>query len=157
SERQKEIGVRLALGASRWRIVRQLLTESVLVAALGGLAGLALAGWTLKVLYPTVMARLPIPAMLRDSIVLNLDPDYRVFGFTLLMALLAGLAAGLGPAFQAFRPHPESAGKKERPNFCVKLSQIRATHRFVVGAVALFMKPPGGRGVAGAQHTKAAK
>ncbi|HKC87091.1 MAG TPA: ABC transporter permease, partial [Blastocatellia bacterium] len=86
SERQKEIGVRLALGASRWRIVRQLLTESVLVAALGGLAGLPLAGWTLKALYLTVMARLP--GTLRDSVVLNLDPDYRVFGFTLLMALL---------------------------------------------------------------------
>ena len=137
SERQKEIGVRLALGASRWRIVRQLLTESVLVAALGGLAGLALAGWTLKVLYPTVMARLPIPAMLRDSIVLNLDPDYRVFGFTLLMALLAGLAAGLAPALQTSRPNLNSAIKDEGSSFGQHLSQSRLRNGLIVAQIAV--------------------
>jgi macrolide transport system ATP-binding/permease protein len=137
SERQKEIGVRLALGASRWRIVRQLLTESALVAALGGLAGLALAGWTLKALYPAVMARLPIPAMLRDSIVLNLDPDYRVFGFTLSMALLAGLAAGLAPALRASRPNLNSAIKDEGSTFGQHLSQSRLRNGLIVAQIAV--------------------
>src|SRR5215510_3104433 len=135
SERQKEIGVRLALGASRWRIVRQLLTESVLVAALGGLAGLALVGWTLKALYLTVMARLP--GTLRDSIVLNLDPDYRVFGFTLLMALLAGLAAGLAPAVQASRPNLNSAIKDEGSSFGQHLSQSRLRNGLIVAQIAV--------------------
>jgi putative ABC transport system permease protein len=133
SERQKEIGVRLALGASRWRIVRQLLTESVLVASLGGLAGLALAGWTLKALYPTVLARLP--PMLRDSIALNLDPDYRVFGFTLLMALLAGIAAGLAPALQASRPDLNTAIKDE--SFGQHLSQSRLRNGLIVAQIAV--------------------
>jgi predicted permease len=137
SERQKEIGVRLALGASRWRIVRQLLTESVLVAALGGLAGLALAGWTLKALYPALMARLPIPATLRDSVVLNLNPDYRVFGFTLLMALLAGLAAGLAPALQASRPDLNSAIKDEGSSFGQHLSQSRLRNGLIVAQIAV--------------------
>src|SRR5262245_8153864 len=135
SERQKEIGVRLALGASRWRIVRQLLTESVLVAALGGLAGLALAGWTLKALYLTAMARLP--GTLRDSIVLNLDPDYRVFGFTLLMALLAGLAAGLAPALQASRPNLNSVIKDEGSSFGQHLSQSRLRNGLIVAQIAV--------------------
>src|SRR5262245_391071 len=56
SQRQKEIGVRLALGASRGRIIRQLLTESLLVAALGGLAGLSVAVWLLKAFYPVLLA-----------------------------------------------------------------------------------------------------
>ncbi|HYW72281.1 MAG TPA: ABC transporter permease [Pyrinomonadaceae bacterium] len=135
SERQKEIGVRLALGASRWRIVRQLLTESVLVAALGGLAGLPLAGWTLKALYLTVMARLP--GTLRDSVVLNLDPDYRVFGFTLLMALLAGLAAGLAPAVQASRPNLNSAIKDEGSSFGQHLSQSRLRNGLIVAQISV--------------------
>ncbi len=135
SERQKEIGVRLALGASRWRIVRQLLTESVLVAALGALAGLALAGWTLKALYLTVMARLP--GTLRDSVVLNLDPDYRVFGFTFLMALLAGLAAGLAPALQASRPNLNSAIKDEGSSFGQHLSQSRLRNGLIVAQIAV--------------------
>src|SRR5262245_58772228 len=141
SERRKEIGVRLALGASRWRIVRQLLTESALVAALGGLAGLALAGWTLKALYLTVMAWLPIPGWLRDylsdSVILNLDPDYRVFGFTLLMALLAGLAAGLTPALQASRPNLNSAIKDEGSSFGQHLSQSRLRNGLIVAQIAV--------------------
>src|SRR5262245_10996931 len=135
SERQKEIGVRLALGASRWRIVRQLLTESVLVATLGGLAGLALAGWTLQALYLTVMARLP--GTLRDSVVLKFDLDYRVFGFTLLTALLAGLAAGLVPALQASRPNLNSAIKDEGSSFGQHLSQSRLRNGLIVAQIAV--------------------
>jgi predicted permease len=137
SQRHKEIGVRLALGASRGRVIRQLLTESVLVAALGGLAGLSLTLWLLKALYPVVLASLPIPALMRDSIFLNLTPDYRVFGFTLLMALLAGLAAGLAPALQASRPDLNATLKDEGPTFGLRLSQSRLRNGLIVAQMAV--------------------
>jgi predicted permease len=137
SQRQKEIGVRLALGAGRGRIIRQLLTESVLVAALGGLAGLSLAVWLLKALYPVVLASAPIPALWRDSIFLNLTPDYRVFGFTLLMALLAGLAAGLAPALQASRPDLNATLQGEGSTFGLHLSQSRLRNGLIVAQMAV--------------------
>jgi predicted permease len=137
SQRQKEIGVRLALGAGRWRIIRQLLTESVLVAALGGLAGLSLTVWLLKALYPVLLASAPIPALWRDSIFLNLTPDYRVFGFTLLMALLAGLAAGLAPALQASRPDLNATLKDEGSTFGLHLSQSRLRNGLIVAQMAV--------------------
>jgi predicted permease len=137
SQRQREMGVRLALGASRGRIIRQLLTESLLVAALGGLAGLSLSAWLLKVLYPVLLASAPIPALWRDSIFLNLTPDYRVFGFTLLMALLAGLAAGLAPALQASRPDLNATLKDEGSTFGLHLSQSRLRNGLIVAQMAV--------------------
>jgi macrolide transport system ATP-binding/permease protein len=135
--RQKEIGVRLALGASRLRVIRQLLTESVLVSAIGGLAGLLAAWWTLRTLYPLVLARMPIPATMRDSFFLNLEPDYRIFSFTLLVALLAGIAAGLAPALQASRPDLTSALKDEGSTFGQHLSQSRLRNGLIVIQIAV--------------------
>ncbi|MGH9850295.1 MAG: ABC transporter permease [Blastocatellia bacterium] len=135
--RQKEIGVRLALGASRWRVIRQLLTESVLLAGVGGLAGFLLAWWTLSTLYPVIMARLPIPAFMRDSFVLNLEPDYRVFGFALMVSFVAGIAAGLAPALQASRPDLTTALKEEGSNFGRKLSQSRLRGGLAVAQIAI--------------------
>ncbi|MGB9180714.1 MAG: ABC transporter permease [Pyrinomonadaceae bacterium] len=99
--RQKEIGVRLALGATRARLIRQLLTESLLLSALGGAVGLVLAVWTLSALYPLVMSALPIPLGLKESFTLKLDPDYRIYAFTLLASFTAGIVAGLAPALRA--------------------------------------------------------
>src|SRR6185369_1052576 len=84
--RQREIAVRLSLGASRWRVVRQLVTESLMLSLAGGLAGLLLAVWTLSVLYPIVLSTIPLPDGLTEGISLNLAPDWRVFGFTFLLA-----------------------------------------------------------------------
>ena len=102
--------MRLALGATRARLVRQLLTESVLLSALGGAAGLLLAVWTLDALYPFVLSSVPLPAGLKESFALDLAPDYRVFAFTLLASLAAGLATGLAPALQASRPDLNVSG-----------------------------------------------
>jgi putative ABC transport system permease protein len=135
--RQKEIAVRLAMGASRWRLIRQLLTESLLLSALGGLAGLLITMWTLSVLYPVVMARLPVPRALIESFALNLDPDYRVFGFALLASVVAGVAAGLAPALQASRPNLTSALKDEGSTFGSHLSQSRLRNGLIVAQIAV--------------------
>jgi len=135
--RQREISVRLALGASRWRVVRQLLTESVLLSTLGGAAGLLLTIWTLHILYPVVLARLPIPRALVEQFVLNLEPDYRIFGFALLASFIAGIAAGLAPALQVSRPNLSAALKDEGSTFGAQLSQSRLRSALVVAQIAV--------------------
>jgi predicted permease len=95
AERQKEIAIRLALGAGRWRIVRQLLSESVLLAVLSGLAGLLLGVWMLKGLLklaPEGIARLSQTRL-----------DATVLLFTVGVSLLTGLLFGLLPAWQSAR------------------------------------------------------
>lgn len=95
--RQKEIGLRLALGASRWRLIRQLLTESVLLSVLGGLFGIIFAIW------------------IKDGLIAvsdwggrgmnSLEPslDWRVLGFTIGLSLLTGIVFGLAPAWRTTR------------------------------------------------------
>lgn len=96
SGRQKEIGIRLAMGANRSRIVRQLVTESLVMAALGSAAGLGLA-WLL--LRGAMAMTLPIPIPLS----LGLQMDVRVLAFSTLVTMVAGLVAGLAPALKATR------------------------------------------------------
>ena len=98
--RQKEIAVRLSVGASRWRLVRQLLTESVMLALMGGALGSVLAFWSFEGISHFVIAHLPHGF---PPLALNLTPDLRVLGYALLLTLLTGVAFGLAPALQASR------------------------------------------------------
>jgi predicted permease len=98
SGRQKEIGIRLAIGASRRRLVQQLLSETAVLAALGGAAGVLLA-WALVRLAMSLPLPIPIPL----SFALRIDA--RVLTFTSAVALLAALVAGLAPAMRATRPN----------------------------------------------------
>jgi putative ABC transport system permease protein len=95
SARQREIAVRTALGAGRWRIVRQVLTESVLLAVAGAIAGVAMAYWSLDALVALLYNDLPPGADVRV--------DWQVLAFTALVAVAAGVLFGLAPAFEASR------------------------------------------------------
>jgi predicted permease len=94
--RQREIAIRLAVGAGRWRLVRQLLTESLILGVLGAGVGVLLASWITRLL---TTFDLPIPIALS----LDLRLDARVLGFTAGIALLTGVLAGLAPALRATR------------------------------------------------------
>ncbi len=106
ASRQREIAIRLAIGAGRARLIAQLLTESVVLAVAGGAAGLLVAWWGVKVLVMMMPQRnLPID--------LDLSPDLRLLAFSFGISLLAGLICGLAPALQATRPNLTSALKNE--------------------------------------------
>ncbi|HEY9231587.1 MAG TPA: ABC transporter permease, partial [Blastocatellia bacterium] len=128
ASRQKEIGVRLALGASRGRLVRQLLTESVLLALLGGGSGLLLAFW----LPPIFMSVIP-----ESGININLGPDLTVFGYTFLTSLVVGVVFGLAPALAATRLNLVTALKAEADGFGKRPGGSRLNRFLVIAQVAV--------------------
>ena len=90
------MSLRLAMGASRWRLIRQLLTESMFLAGLGGAAGFLLARWGLALL----VAVLPAAGLPRQQ---EISVDLTVFVFTLLVSLMTGVLFGIAPAVQVSR------------------------------------------------------
>jgi predicted permease len=130
--RRKEIAIRLALGVRRWRLIRQLLTESILLSGLGGLLGLLFAVWGTSLLLP-LLSQGEIPTQL------DLSPDVRVLGFTVAVAMLTGVAFGLVPAFLATRVDMNATLKNEAPTLGAgsRSAHLAFGKLFVVAQVAL--------------------
>lgn len=97
SARQKEMAVRLALGATRWRLIRQLLTESVMLSLAGGVLGTLLASWGIE----AVIRGMPVAMSKYIPGWNHLGLNYRVLAFTVLISVLTGVLFGLIPALQA--------------------------------------------------------
>src|SRR5205085_2029853 len=128
TERRKEIAIRLALGASRARLVRQLVTESVLLALAGGASGLLLAAWINDLVAGT---KLPTDI----ALVFDLRIDWRVLSFTLTISLVTGVVFSLLPALQASKPELVPALKDEASLGGFRRSRLR--NALVVVQVAL--------------------
>ena len=138
STRQREMSVRVALGASGWRLTRQLLTESLLLAAIGGGLGVLLAHWGTNF----------IAYQLPDSIprLHEAYADMRVLGFTLAVSLLTGLLFGLAPALRASRLNLTealkegdrgSSGGRQRLRSVLVVTEVALTLTLLVGAALL--------------------
>ena len=127
--RRKELALRAALGAGRWRIVRQLLTESVLLAGTGGLLGMICAIWSFSFL------RQLIPENMALTTRLNLD--WQMLLFTLLVSLLTGVLFGLFPALQATRINLNEALKQGGGRSGFGLGGNRLRNALVASEVAL--------------------
>jgi macrolide transport system ATP-binding/permease protein len=108
--RTREIAVRLAMGASRARLVRQLLTESLLIAFAGGAFGLLVSTWTEPALVKTLLARIPSGG---PWFSVSGTPDLRVIAYAAALTIVTGMAFGLAPALQATRNDVNEALKDE--------------------------------------------
>src|SRR5215813_6796297 len=139
ARRQREIGVRLCLGASRSRLVRQLLTESLLLAGLGGGAGLLLAWWSLKAFLTSALLSQAPTAPHVSAMTVFLNPDARVLVYTFFLSLLSGVAFGLLPALRATRTDLVSTLKNEGTTFGGRLMRSRLRNGLVVAQVTLSM------------------
>jgi putative ABC transport system permease protein len=130
ASRQKEIAIRTAMGAGRWRIIRQLLTESVILAIVGGTVGLLLAAWGMDALLALAPADLP---RVKDVAI-----DGTALIFTLTVTVLTGVIFGLAPALQASKPDlnetlKESGGRGSTGG----IHRQRVRNMLVVAEVAL--------------------
>ena len=128
ASRKAEISLRMALGATRGRIVRQLLTESMLLAVIGGVFGVLLAQWGVTVLVNLVAEQAP----------LDTRPDLGVLAFTAGVSLVAGLLFGLVPAIQASRTNLSSA-MKEKTRTRSRFLRISLSAALVVLQVGISM------------------
>ncbi|HKM89448.1 MAG TPA: ABC transporter permease, partial [Candidatus Acidoferrales bacterium] len=128
--RQREFAIRLAMGAGRWRLVRQLLSESLLLSLLGGGLGLLAAYWTTGALLKSLSA---------SQGIMGLSPelDYRILGFSVGLTLLTGVLFGLLPAMQSTRPELAETLKDQSAKASSGHGQVRLRRALIVGQVAL--------------------
>ena len=130
--RRREIAVRLALGAGRKRLIRQLVTESVLLSLVGGMVGLLVASWLLSALM-AVQPPFPIPLSF------DLGLDHGVLLFTAMLSITTGLVFGIIPALQSTRLSLVEAIKGESPARGRRGGRMRLRGALVVGQVAVSM------------------
>jgi len=134
--RRKEVALRTALGARRWRVVQQLLIESLLLAGAGGALGLLLSAWALRLLLKLIPVKLPFW--------MNFGLDFRVLAFTAAVTVLTGLIFGLVPALQTSRVdlndalkdggHGSLASNRSRSRSVLVISEIALSLILLVGA-----------------------
>lgn len=127
--RRKEIAIRGALGANRFRLMRLVLTESVLLACLGGAAGLLLALWSLDFLVAIIPDNIPR--------IKEIGLDWNVLGWTLLVSMLTGLIFGLAPALQASKLDLNESLKETGKNLSADPRRNFVRNSLVVSEVAL--------------------
>jgi predicted permease len=128
--RARELAVRAALGAGRWRLLRHSLTESLLVALIGGIVSLAIALAAVRFISARLFIDLPGA---------NVQLDYKVFGFALLVSLLTGVLFGTVPAWLASRADVNLALRENSRGNTGGRSQNRLRHTLIIGEVAFAM------------------
>ena len=128
--RQREIALRLALGAGRWRLVRQLMTESFLLAVAGGVAGLALASWTLGAIVNSIPEDVGASGLTSHL-------DFRVVLFACAVSLLTVALFGLAPAIRATRADLQTVLKDQGTNVSGGKANVRVRKSLLVSQIAL--------------------
>jgi predicted permease len=126
--RRREIAVRIAIGAGRWRLIRQLLTEALIIFSAAGLIGLVLSHWLTSLLL-ALLPQLPVP------IAVDVPTDWRVLTFSIVLSMLAALLSGLAPALQASGFALLPALKTE--GLDGGSSKLRLRNAFVIGQVTM--------------------
>ena len=129
ASRQKEMAIRTALGASRFRVMRQLFTESTILALAGGAAGLLVAFWGLTAITKFLPADFPR--------LTEIQMDWRVLAFTFVASVVTGILFGLAPALQISRPDVQEAIRETGRGASASLRQRRFRQALIVAEVAL--------------------
>ena len=132
--RKKEMGVRASLGASRGRIIRQLLTECALLGLIAGGVSLLMTWWILHITVVAISATLPAEW---GAFALHVAPDMHIFGYVFVISLVAGVLFGLTPALESSKPDLVSALKEEGSAFASLIGRHRMRGAFIAIQVAV--------------------
>ena len=127
--RHKEVAVRMTLGADRWRVIRQLLTESLSLSLLGAVLGLLLAHWGIGLLKPLISSTLPLSE--------DIGIDARVLGWTVLILVITGVSCGLAPVWQLSKQNLTQAIKEGGSRFIAGPGRKPLRDSLVVSQVAM--------------------